>query len=366
MDIAKTSPIPSSSFLDSRAIEYRSTQTSRKQRGSNIQKSGENISRSISTKSFKMNRSTAAKAIALFAMSRASTSFLSNLGKLHAKETIPLPKNARVINQKNLTAKEQFFQDIDLSKPNGYCGYYKCFFPTKDPKVGWLIANDREPNKVGLRFNLTPPLLSTTWDAGWKMASELEDKYDIRHFLLEAPKVIDPNGLNPLEKEKLNSAIVKRAHLDNPQGTINHEGALLGQKVRVAPHPHIELRTENKRFKHENKLHKRDVKSLDDLLNSVPKEKLDSFKAQFKKDIDVVFEILEEKPFFAEDFQIIVDNKGRVHHTDMDGHFNLYHWSPTPRRKSHSKVMVEHVQSYLNYWVKYVDTKVLELQTNTP
>ena len=270
---------------------------------------------------------------------------IADLSKENLADTQTKQKIAVV---KSSISKKELLEDLDFNVAR--CGAFKCFFQSKDKKTGWLLANDRDPGEKGLRFKDMPPLLSSTWQAGWELAKKLEDQYNIRHFMMEPPVIIDDSGADPHKKSHLMKRIEKKA-----DSLVSFSEPILAQKIRVAPSDAIELKTFNGHFKSKDKKnHHDDMFKLRSLLEKVPKNKLASFTRHFSSDIDVIFDILKDYPLFAEDFQIMVDPFGRVYHIDFDGHFNYFWWSPTEPGDLKSKVMVEHVRHYLHYWKSFV------------
>ncbi len=264
------------------------------------------------------------------------------------------------INSNNRCLSD-IIDEIDLTTNVGSCGQTKCYFPTTNPSEGWLISNHKEPLNLDLRFSLNPFSLATTWQASWMLAKALEEKYGIRHLMLEAPEILN-NGavLSESEKELLDASIQKNP--ESPEGfrtLASYHGPVIVQKVKPAPTPYIQLKPENFNFEpHEEKSfrysHSQILRLIQKIDNADEKE---SFAKQFEKDIQTTLSILKDNPFFAEDFHIIVDKTGKVYHSDLDGRFEYAWWSPTKVGDLSSSIMVDHVKTYLENWLDYVKAK---------
>ena len=98
--------------------------------------------------------------------------------------------------------------NLDTSVKQVPCGQYKCFFRSKDNHdIGYLVAPSQR--KKGTHFEWFETLLS-----GWNLSQQLQQQYNVNHFLLEPPR-----------KEKVSSQLAKKLnkHLFNEKKAKTHE-----------------------------------------------------------------------------------------------------------------------------------------------
>jgi len=196
--------------------------------------------------------------------------------------------------------------DFDAPAP---CGRHKCFFQLKgDDTVGYLVA-EVEAKSVNNDEEESAASYSQVMDIGYQLAKYLEGEYAIRHFLMAPPQEIvisQPLG------EKLNMNLYHPGTGKSKKKWADRfldESSLVVQKVSVAPSPSAFIRN------HPN-TQKWIYDGFDDFLASVQHKT--KFVKQFRKELNEAAKLIAKEPFYAKDFQALVDTSGRLYHIDFD------------------------------------------------
>jgi hypothetical protein len=167
------------------------------------------------------------------------------------------------------------------------CGGMKCFFrSTSDPTRGYLIWDatygDSEP---GLQLSAAM--------AAYDYAANLQSECGIRHFAESPPVEIESPEYF---KSQLNSGYLER-HLDSE--------SLIVEPSRTAPEGSIIFRCYNDRV-------------LDKRLKYVIEELSQQEKQRLKQELKNTKSVVESHPGLMNDFQLMIDLEGRIHHLDFD------------------------------------------------
>ena len=210
--------------------------------------------------------------------------------------------------QTNQYEQEFSLEGIDFDAP-APCGRHKCFFQLKsDDSVGYLAA-EVEARSVDNNEEESASSYSQVMNIGYQLAKYLEGEYAIKHFLLAPPHEIMIS--QPLA-EKLNINLYHPGTGERKKKWADrflNESSLVVQKVAVAPSPSAFIRN------HPN-TQKWIYDGFDDFLTSVQHKT--RFVKQFRKELNEAAKLIAKEPFYAKDFQALVDTSGRLYHIDFD------------------------------------------------
>jgi hypothetical protein len=224
---------------------------------------------------------------------------LTSTSKTH-QTNIKLPFN------EDEELQSMLFADDLLLSTRVPCGKEKCFFESKTRKEqGYLIARSSRTSDGSEKYNRLVE--------GWKLATRLQQKYKIKHFLVSFPEIVPVSDhlaalLNQnlwfetqdLPVEKVGNKKNKVRFPSNSQAYV--------QKVQVAPMPNLLLACA-----HSNRPHFE--RHLDQfLLNVHP----NNFLMTFSKNLNATRELLQKEPCLMKDFQVLMDEEGEIYHLDFD------------------------------------------------
>ncbi len=194
---------------------------------------------------------------------------------------------------------------IDLSTP-GVCGHSKCFFKSKE-----------NPDEVGYAVSSYHP---ATMRWVWNQAQMLEEKYGSRHVYLEGPQTLKVSRdllsiFRSLREQNFDVGTMHQdlhlkdfIHFADPRGPDDEEKMTI-QKLRTIPRPFLEIGHSDRR--------KNFVKSeWDAFIETIPDERL--FSKRLLEECDKLEELLRVEPWLKMNFQILIDNEGRIFHFDLD------------------------------------------------
>lgn len=194
--------------------------------------------------------------------------------------------------------------NLDTSVKQVPCGQYKCFFRSKDNHdIGYLVAPSQR--KKGTHFDWFETLLS-----GYNLSQQLQQQYDMNHFLLGPPT---KEKVSSQLAKKLNKHLFdeKKARLMRGKGSSKFPkgSTIFVQKCKTAPKRSVVLGCVESKvdiFKRNMKNFVKDIKYTE------------SFEQNFREGLATAKEILQSEPCLIKDFQVLVDEKGRFYHLDFD------------------------------------------------
>jgi len=208
------------------------------------------------------------------------------------------------IHQDKLRNSDAFHPDNLDSVKYVPCGQYKCFFRAKsNDSIGYLVAPSERKKDTHYEW-------FSTLKSGWNLSQQLQEEYDIEHFLLEPP-----------EKIKITKELDKRLnkHLFNEmKGRLirgknvkkySRGSTAFVQKVKTAPKNSIVIGCADSKmdaFK----------KNINNFVKNI--KYTESFAQNFKQGLATAKNILEKEPCLVKDFQVFVDEKGHIFHLDFD------------------------------------------------
>ena len=190
-------------------------------------------------------------------------------------------------------------RDFDFTQP-APCGKSKCFFQSKNQTdVGYLVGQRKD--------------MMWTLKKGWDYARHLQQKYDIKHFLLEPPKAITEGTdrvVGTMNHLAHHSCIGCKKDEDlTPFCVVGSNPEcknLVVQKVRKVPSGAFLL--------HEIfSFHEWEKSSWADMV----KDKR-AFASKLDIEIKSLSKLMDQEPEFWADFQVFVGQDGTLHHCDFD------------------------------------------------
>jgi len=189
------------------------------------------------------------------------------------------------------------FSAENIQRPDNVpCGSYKCFFGVRShPDIGYLVT----PSKMNLQHPKSEAAWLKVLDATWDFAQRLEKEYGIEHFLLGAPETISVSS-------KLAQHLRKDRYEKGSKAYI--------QKVKKAPFPVLKIPcNDDKAHPFQSKLIK--------FLPFVKQKK--EFASEFKKGWYEMRRMLRQETCLINDFQLLLDTKGKLYHIDLDRCFEV-------------------------------------------
>jgi hypothetical protein len=229
-----------------------------------------------------------------------------------ANQTVSLTDIQYPIDSRDDTTTSFLPQNLALPKRIP-CGKEKCFFRLKSNKnVAYLVSRFEDHADRQERFE--------TLQAGWKLATLLEQEYQINHFLLAPPETII---ISSELESRMNTNLWSEKYETNTYKTKKKKRYIRGtrafiQKVQVAPSNPLLVGCAASKlqpfFKHVD-AYKRAVRYPESYAQNVQQ----GFNASRK--------MLQKEPCLIKDFQIMLDTKGRVFHLDFDRCFKPDHGS---------------------------------------
>jgi hypothetical protein len=198
----------------------------------------------------------------------------------------------------------------DMLEPSipGICGHHKCFFRAKE-----------DPEKIG--FAVSSYHLSTMQWA-WLQAEKLKKYYGVAHIYLEPPQgmkvstelseVFEDRRDQVFDQDKmhLDLKVEEFIHLSEPgEQEREPESRITVQKLNVVPSPFLEIGHGDNRL----------VKVKEDwpfFRNSIRNKLM--FSHQLLQEELKLEEILLKEPWLKKNFQVLIDNTGRIIQFDLD------------------------------------------------
>ncbi len=220
---------------------------------------------------------------------------------------------------------ESLWHMIDLSTP-GVCGHSKCFFKSKE-----------NPDEVGYAVSSYHP---ATMRWVWSQAQMLKEKYGAHHVYLEGPQTLKVSRdlrsiFRSLREHNFDVGTMHQdlhledfIHFADPRGPEDEEKMTI-QKLRTIPRPFLEIGHSDRR--------KNFVKNeWDAFIASIPDKTL--FTKRLLEECVELEELLRVEPWLKMNFQVLIDNEGRIFHFDLDRsyHADLEHYA----KKDISKYLV--------------------------
>jgi len=187
--------------------------------------------------------------------------------------------------------------ELDVNAPQIPCGRFKCFFPSKsDSTVGFLVI----PIVEVFPYNADNYYMVKEWEIDEQKAGR-----EFRHFYdPDAPPIV----FDLTEKQEDKKLIFSRMDEMNNHWKPGVEPLNQGQneimviKVHKAPTPHIIVKCSNILGSNIHDKH----------------HKLNTFKQTFQKELRTVVKLISKTPCLINDFQLLVNGKGEIHHIDLD------------------------------------------------
>lgn len=210
-----------------------------------------------------------------------------------------------------LTVDDSFrLKNLDVSK-RVPCGANKCFFRLKtDPTVGYLV----QPDVFRYDKRTSPEQLFHTQVVSWEFAEQLRTEHGIHHFLLEPPSKVK---VTKKLARKLNANIFSEAReVKYKKRRFPRGSTAFIQKVRLAPEPNIifgSTPTKRAYFK----------RNADEFLEKVSDK--EAFLKRFSEGLRLTKKLLASEPCLCNDFQVLLDTSGHLHHLDFDRCFSSRH-----------------------------------------
>ena len=206
------------------------------------------------------------------------------------------------------------FLPQNLALPNRIpCGKEKCFFRLKsDRNVAFLVSRFEDRDDRQERFE--------TLQAGWQLATMLEQEYHIHHFLLAPPEIII---ISSKLESRMNTNLwsekyEKKTYKNKGQKRFVRGSKAFIQKVQVAPSKPLLVGCAASKlepfFKHVD-AYKRAVRYPE------------SYAQNIQQGFNTSRQMLQKEPCLIKDFQIMLDTKGNVFHLDFDRCFMPDHGS---------------------------------------
>jgi len=219
----------------------------------------------------------------------------SNSHDYHVKEsddTIPQSTQEDAFQPENLLLSERV-----------PCGANKCFFRLKsDPNIGYLVAPS---------IRLSKEQAETDWfktlEASWQLAEYLVREYEIKQFLLEAPRNITITSDLATHLNQ-NLWLESKARMQKSERFPEGSTAFI-QKVQTAPTPNLLVGCAPSKVRQFRR-------QVDEFIPSIKRKK--RFARRFTKYMRQARELLEQEPCLMKDFQVLLDIKGRFYHLDLD------------------------------------------------
>lgn len=218
-------------------------------------------------------------------------------------EELQIDSTSAIIRNNNVThaAKEDEFLPENIGWPTRVpCGSQKCFYQLQsNPQVGYLVAPQTNSGRLSIL------------QSGYQLAQQLESDYNVTHFLLGPPTEIRVS--NELAKHlNRNLYIESKGRLRTGRHACRFpKGSMaVTQKVALAPKRHIILgcvKSKVRAFEHD----------IPKFLRHHVKYK-QSFIQNFHESLKAAKRLLENEPCLMKDFQLMVDEKGRSYHLDID------------------------------------------------
>ena len=246
-----------------------------------------------------------------------------------------IPKNVRIamdtdsdytytFNSLSNSSDQPAFQwsMLHQSMP-GICGHSKCFFRDSfDPeKVGYAIAS-HHPNTL-------------QWT--WSKVKKLQLEYGAQHVYLGPPESVKVSGYLVdafHDRRKQNSEehtmhqemnVTEFLHLTETGIGLEfgkEDGMIIVQKMHVVPQPFLEVG--------HGSVRPRKVENDWPWFASFISEK-ESFSERLLLEEQKLRELLSNEPWLKQNFQVLIDTKGRILHFDLDrgfrgkiGHYEQY------------------------------------------
>jgi len=203
--------------------------------------------------------------------------------------------NARALITFPSSQKPFTWEELDFSIPSN-CGADKCFFRSlHDEQIGYLVSRNAQREEQGYVLQV---------HEGWEVSRYLQAKFDIQHFLLGSPMLLN---VTESDAALLNSNL---SNSDAGKGTYyTSEHLAVVQRVRVAPEPFIIIKAAPSL--------ESTWKRMDKWLETVV-ENRSSFARQLEIHLQSTLEILMAVPLFCQDFQIMIDSEGNLFQFDFD------------------------------------------------
>ena len=170
---------------------------------------------------------------------------------------------------------------------------FQCFYRSDtDPGIGFLVVR-KDPSR---REDLYEQ---------WNAYNYLSQNYNRQHFLLGPPF---EQNISEAFAYKLNSLASRGNHKDGGDRYLSDHPVVV-QKVKRAPDKSIMIRCNmNDQHKMQN--------DLGNLLASFSGNKLQSFAQQLRKGLTTAIDVMEQEPWYANDWQALLDTNGMI--VDID------------------------------------------------
>ena len=209
---------------------------------------------------------------------------------------------------------------IQSAKPDDIstvkCGNLKCFitFESSNEKtnnVGYIVAQDNR-TELGEGFE-------SKLDEAWAIASNIHHRYNLSTLLLGPSETISKDAQFV---ETLNDKLVHHSSPTRKIQGFNPNTPLIVQKSLVMPDPHY--------FWHyqvsvvTKKLLNMDSVYTNFIQTNV--KDIDHFIETLQKDVNATKDMLMDNdyPCLLNDFQLVIDFQGHIHHIDLDRCFDVH------------------------------------------
>ena len=198
----------------------------------------------------------------------------------------------------------------DMLEPSipGICGHHKCFFRAKE-----------DPEKIGFAISSYHP---NTMQWAWLQAEKLKEYYGVDHIYLEPPQGVKVStGLTQIftdrrkqvfeeEKMHLDLKVEEFIHLTELGGNKTEpESRITVQKLHVVPSPFLEIGHGDNSPGKVQEDWPSFRKSIQNKLN---------FSKRLLQEEQKLELILQKEPWLKQNFQILLDNTGRIIQFDLD------------------------------------------------
>eukprot|EP00545_Synedropsis_sp_CCMP1620_P009476 CAMPEP_0119015078 /NCGR_PEP_ID=MMETSP1176-20130426/10544_1 /TAXON_ID=265551 /ORGANISM="Synedropsis recta cf, Strain CCMP1620" /LENGTH=391 /DNA_ID=CAMNT_0006968343 /DNA_START=181 /DNA_END=1356 /DNA_ORIENTATION=+ len=251
----------------------------------------------------------------------------------------------------NATFLAKWTQDLDADHSS--CGRIKCFLrSTSNPNIGWLIAEDApyfaKPGKAKKSSNLT---VGEAMIKGWELAKSLEKEYGIHHFLVDSPFQLEFSSKSQRRQMRRNFFKHPNAERRFPLNRI------MVQKVKTASLRSALIQYGSTELRGGGPI----VSKTDHFVKDLLANHSDSFnRTRFvnnaKNGKEIALKILKEYYGYSCDFQVILDEYGRIYHLDFDRAFTMDTRQTGYRRyvdRSFSKILTRFRRD-MDHAIRYV------------